>query len=210
MTASPESTESWNQHLYHAALGRIGTPEAVDYLIQQLDNDCFAIDALFETRSPRALPVLERHLEKLKKKNKPEELRVACAQIAVLRLKHHDPREHLVALASDRSQSEWMRTIALGALREYDMAPFAGRLLALYRAETDDLMRMRYIRLLRDLPGKEITEAMVDQALTDNDKNYYDSHDDLREALNRRLNTSYRTMPPLVEHLRRDRAARRR
>jgi hypothetical protein len=189
---------------YYCTLGKIGTPEAVDYLIQELDHGCFAIKALFETGSPRALPVLEKHLEKLKKKDKPDELDIATAHIAVLRLKHKDPRALLLGLAVDRGQSEWMRSHALQALEHYDAAPLAKLLLELYRQETDDTMRMLCIRVLRDLPGKEITEAMVHQALTDNIKEYHWSHDDLLEALNRRLNTSFKTLGPLVEYLRRE------
>jgi hypothetical protein len=124
-----------------------------------------------------------------------------------LRLKHKDPRELLVGLAGDRGQSQWMRSHAIVALQQYDTAPFTRRLVELYRQETDDDLRMLYIRLLADLPGKEVTAAMVHQALTDNVKEYNCSHWDLREALNKRLDTSFRDMGPLVEYLRREKVA---
>jgi hypothetical protein len=139
---------------------------------------------------------------------KQHDLDLAVAQISVLRLKYRDLREQLIALAEARKQSQWMRTHALEALGHYDKKPLAGRILKLYRTDTDDWMRMFYIRLLRDLPGEDITEAMIDQALTDKKNEYYHSHHDLVKALNWRLNTSFRTLTPLVEYLQRERAAK--
>jgi HEAT repeat protein len=203
-----EKQDHLGKHLYHSALGRIGSEAAVDHLIQHLNDDCFAIEALFETGSPRALPALRKHLDRLRKKEKADELHLAMAEIAVLRLEDKDPRERLMCLSEDRKQSEWMRTHALEALSHYDTASLAVRLLNSYRAEKDDWMRMFYIRLLRDLPGEGITQAMVTQALTDSEHEYYHSHNDLRKALNHRLNTSYRTMERLLEHLRCERTAK--
>jgi len=195
--------ETWNRHTYYRALGQIGSPEAVDYLIECLDDNFFAVEALFETRSPKALPAIEKHLERLQAQKEPNESDLATAQVCVLRLKHADPREHLFALAEDQKQSGKMRTEALDALRHYDRKPFADRLLKLYRAERDDWMRMFLIRLLRDLPGEDITEAMIDQALADGKDVYRFSHVDLVAALNQRLGTSFRRIGPMVDHLRR-------
>lgn len=195
-----------NRHVYFHVLGRIGSPEAVDYLLEHLDEGCFAAKALFESSSPKALPALEKYLERLKQMKEPHELDLAVAQISVLRLKYKDPREKLIVLAEDRKQSQWMRTHALEALGHYEKKPFAGRILKLYRTDRDDWMRMFYIRFLRDLPGNDITEAMIDQALMDDKNKYYHSHYDLVQALNRRLNTSFRSMTPLVEYLQRERA----
>lgn len=200
--------ETLNRHIYFRVLGRIGTPEAVDYLVEHLDDGCFAVEALFESGSPKALPAIEKYLNRLKEKKQPKELDVAVAKISVLRLKNKDPREQLITLAGDRKQSQWMQTHALEALGQYDKKPFADRILKLYRTETDDWVRMFYIRLLRDLPGKNITEAMIEQALSDNKDHYYHSHGDLVEALNQRLNTSFRTMPPMVEYLQLQRATK--
>jgi HEAT repeat protein len=200
--------ETLNRHVYFHVLGSIGTSEAVDYLLQNLDESCFAVEALFKSGSPKALPAIEKHLDRLKKKEKVDELHLATAQIAELRLKYEDPREQLVALVEDRKQSQWMRTHALDGLGHYDKKPFADRILKLYRTDTDDWMRMLYIRFLRDLPGKDITEAMIDHALTDKKDEYYHSHYDLVEALNQRLNTSFRTDKALVEYLQRERDAK--
>lgn len=197
--------ETTNRHVYFRVLGRIGTPEAVDYLLENLNEGCFAAEALFESGSPKALPALEKYLDRLTKRKKRDDLAIAVAQISVLRLKYKDPREQLITLAEDRKQSQWMRTHALEALGHYYKKPFAGRIVKLYRTDTNDWMRMFYIRLLRDLPGRDITEAMIDQALTDDKNAYYHSHYDLVQALNQRLNTSFRTLPPLVEYLQRER-----
>ncbi len=200
--------EQGNRNSYFRALGQIGTSEAVDYLIECLDEGCFVVEALFKSGSPKALPAIEKYLARLKAKERPNELDLAVAQVSVLRLKHTDPREHLLALAEDRKQSRDMRNHALEALEHYDKKPLAERILKLYRADTDDWTRMFYIRLLKDLPGDDITEAMIDQALTDDENRFYFSHYDLLEALNQRLNTSYRTMAPLVQYLKRQRAAK--
>lgn len=199
-----------NRHCYFHALGRIGTPEAVECLIECLGEGCFAVDSLFESGSPKALPAIEKYLSRLRAESNPDELHLATAQVSVLRLKHTDPREHLLALAGDRKQSQWMRTRALEALGHYDKEAIAARLLKFYRAEPDDWMRMFHIRLLRDLPGDDITEALIDQALADGTSTYHFSHADLLDALNRRLGKSFRTMAPLAQHLQRERDARNR
>ncbi len=195
--------ETLNRHIYYSVLGRIGTPEAVDYLLEHLGEGHFAVKALFESGSPKALPALEKYLERLKKTKEPDELNVATAHIGVLRLKNKDVRAQLIALAEDRKQSQWMRSGALEALGHYDLKPLAKRILQIYRTDKDDWMRMFYVRLLRGLEGKKITEAMIDQALTDNPDEYCHSQRDLLEALNQRLHTSFRTMPALVEYLQR-------
>src|SRR5262249_33233376 len=198
--------ETVNRHVYFGVLGRVGTPKAVDYLLKHLDEGCSAVKALFESRSPKALPALEKYLDRLKKKKGRDELDLAVAHISVLRLKYKAPREQLIRLAEDRKQSEWMRTHALEALGHYNLKPFAGRILKLYRTDTDDCMRMFYLRLLQELPGKDITEAMIHQALADDKDEYYHSQADLVRALNQRLNISVRTFPALVKYLRRQRA----
>jgi HEAT repeat protein len=200
--------ETLNRHIYFGVLGRIGTPEAVDYLLEHLDEGCFAMEALFESGSRKALPALEKCLNRLKKMKKPEGLDLAVAQVSVLRLKYKDPREQLIALAEDRKQSQWMRSRALEALGHYDKKPLADRILKLYRTDKNDWMRIDYIRLLSDIPGQDITEAMIDQALTDKKDQYYFCHTDLVQALNQRLNTSFRDMTRLVEYLRHERAAK--
>lgn len=192
---------NWNRHIYFRALGQIGSPEAVDYLIERLDDGCFAVKALFDSGSPKGLPAIEQYLARLKKDKEPDELSLAVAQVSVLRLKHLDPREHLLLLAEDVKQSRWMRTKALEALGHYDRTLVAKRLLKLYRAESDDWTRMFLIRVLRDLPGDDITEAMIDQAVAGGKDAYQHSHWDLREALNQRLGLSFRTMKPLIEYL---------
>lgn len=190
-----------NRHVYFHALGSIGSAEAVDCLIECLDEGCFAVEALFDTRSPKALPALEKYLARLKREETPSELDIAVAQVSVLRLKHTDPREQLLALAEDRKQSNWMRYHALKALGHYDKVPLAKRLLKLYKAEADDRERTIYIRLLADVPGDDITEALIDHALADTKNPWFITQRELLDALNQRLNTSFREMPQLVRHL---------
>jgi HEAT repeat protein len=202
---SPKSFAG-NRHVYFRALGNIGSADAVDCLIECIDEGCFAVEALFETRSPKALPAIEKYLARLKRETDPDDLDLAVAQVCTLRLKHADPREHLLALAEDRKQSRWMRSRALRALMEYDRAPLVPRLLKLYKAEADDAERTIYIRLLCDVPGDDITEALIDHALADTKNPWFLTQGELRDALNERLNTSFREMEPLVLHLKKLRA----
>jgi HEAT repeat protein len=91
-----------NRHLMLLALGKIGTPQAVDFLIEHLDEYC-APEALIETRSEKALPALKKHLEKLEKSDaKDKHIDLAQTRIAVVRLSEKDPRESLMALAETR------------------------------------------------------------------------------------------------------------
>jgi hypothetical protein len=87
-----------------------------------------------------------------------------------------------------------MRTHALEALTHYDKKPIAERILRLYQKETNGWVRLLCIRFLRDVPGRDITQAMIDQALTD--KSFLPA-DDLVQALNQRLNTSFRSLTQL-------------
>jgi HEAT repeat protein len=200
--------ETLNPHVYFGVLGRLGTTDAVDYLIEHLHEGCFAVRGLFATGSPKALPALEKYLERLARQDKPDELDLATAQIAVLRLKEKDPRNQLLAWAEDPKQSHWMRTDALEVLSHYDWKSFADRVVRLYRTDPDDWIHLECIRLLRNLPGQEITDAMIEQALTENKNEYYFSHDELRLALSKRLGKSFRTMPALIEYLQCERSGK--
>jgi HEAT repeat protein len=198
--------ETYNRHIYFRVLGRLATPEAVDYLVDHLDEGCFAVKALFESGNAKALPALEKYLERLKAKELPSELDLAVARIAILWLKENDPREQLLVWAGDRTQSERLRSGALEALEHYDAKPLADRLLKQYRGDNCDSLHMYYVRLLRDLPGEDITEAMIDQALAvSKKKEDRFSHEYLVQALNQRLNTSFRDMGSLSEYLQRRR-----
>jgi HEAT repeat protein len=184
------------------ALGRLGTAEAAEFLIEHLERP-EATQALFETRSPKALPALQQHLEKLKANRSKDDSDLEDTRLAVLRLKYPDSRERLMQLAEDQRESRRLRKEALRALREYDASPFAARVLAIYASNRDCELRMSCVPLLRDekLPG--ITEAMVEHAIGDGAPLWYEGHD-LREALNQRLGTSFRNLMDLQRYLRKN------
>jgi HEAT repeat protein len=100
IAAAPEEKVGSNFHIYLHALGGIGTPEAVDFIIANLKNSG-AVEALFATRSPRALPALRKHLEALRKSDAPCQIALAATRVSVIRLGSADPRSELLRVAED-------------------------------------------------------------------------------------------------------------
>jgi HEAT repeat protein len=195
------AAETSNRHIYHGALGRLATAEAVQFLIDNLD-EYGAVEALFKSRSPRALPALKKHMEKLQELSKPDDLGLTVTRVAVLRLSEADPREHLMLLAEDTKEDKGLREECLKALRDYEVAPLAPRILKLYTTESDDWFRAKCIRLLKDQKLKGVTEAMVEHALTTKGGGLTPCEYDLLEALNYRLHTSFRSVRDLRAYLR--------
>src|SRR5690606_11932780 len=81
------------------ALGRIGTPEAVEYLIGRLD-DYGAADALVYSKSSRAIPALEAHRAGLERRPTFAGARLSARRdtIAILLLRHPDPCPELLTV----------------------------------------------------------------------------------------------------------------
>jgi hypothetical protein len=189
------------------ALGRIATPEAVNFLIANLDT-YGAVQGLGESKSPKALPALRRHLEKLKKGDGADkDLDLAETRIAILRLEQKDPRAALLAVAEDRKERPRVRNEALRALRAYDATPFAAHIFKLYRAAKDSHIRLTCIWLLESSPLEGITEALMDHLLSIREGGGYGmleaaTEHHLRLALNKRLGTSFREVDEIREYVR--------
>jgi hypothetical protein len=198
----------YNGHVHLEALGRLATPEAVDYLVDHLDR-YGAVEALFHTDSRRALPALRKHLRKLQNACKPYENDLATTRVCILRLSERDYRDGLLRLGEDLKESEHVRYDALDALCCYDVTPLIPRLLKLYRADTSDDIRLCCIRLLRNHPGEAITVAMADHALGMEKEPGamigYAVQDELLEALNNRLGTKLDSLDEMQKHLREQR-----
>jgi HEAT repeat protein len=97
-----------NDHYHMQALGKLATPEAVDFIIAHLDT-YRAVEALCATKSAKALPVLKKHLEKLKQQKGPDNsLGLAATRIAIIRLSEEDPRETLMAIFEDAKEAPYL------------------------------------------------------------------------------------------------------
>jgi HEAT repeat protein len=218
--AAFDSSNSCN-HL--TALGKLATAEAVDFLIKHLEekvpenapraegctiewNPVYeAAEALGRANDPRALPALEKHLERLKARNRPEDhSSLSATRIAIVRLKHKDPRDPLLELAEDTRGSRDFRGDALLALRGYDRATeHVKRILKIYKDDPNTDIKRFCIWLLADSKLEGITEAMMDHALIAEEKSQGDSATVgyLVEALNKRLAVHCRTIDDMRSHI---------
>jgi HEAT repeat protein len=192
--------------IYLQALGRLGTPEAVDCLIEHLD-EYGAVEGLFESRSPRALPALRKHLRKLESSNRRDDIDLSTTRVCILRLSEPDPREALLRWGEDRKELHDVRVHALWALCDYDASPLAARILRLYETDRDNSIRLFCIRLLQDKPGEAITRAMVRHALVEG-RDEWECADDLVQALSHRLDKRFRNLEELRRYLREQQKAR--
>jgi HEAT repeat protein len=185
-----------NTHYHLQALGRINTPESVDFIIENL-HVYGAVDALLQTKSDKALPALIKHLE-----NSGD----SETRIAIIRLSKKDPREALLALTENPKESYSMRFGGLRELQSYDHAPYHPRILKIYINDSDDDIKRACIWLLEDSKAPGVTAAMIDHALKHDVRSmggmatqYY-----LIEALNKRLDMAFldNEMSELRDHLR--------
>ena len=139
-----EKSDSYRS-CYCEALGKLATPQAVDFLIAHMDEG-HAVEALAQTKSPKALPALQKHLDKLVKAARPDDLDIALTKIAITELNYQDPAPHLLAFGEDRANSEWLRIHALWAMEKYETAPLHPRLLRMF-LDDPDLDVKRFLRL---------------------------------------------------------------
>jgi hypothetical protein len=189
-----------NRHYHLEALGKLATPEAVDFIIEHLD-EYGAVEALYESKSDKALPALEKHLEHLKEAGrKRDEMYIRATRIAIVRLRNKDPREQLLRIAEDEEEHADMRFGALRALQDYDAAAVESRILKIYTGSRDVDIKRCCIWLLENGKADGITPAMLDHVLNcEGSENqdmgatkYY-----LCEALSKRLNKKFRKFEDL-------------
>jgi HEAT repeat protein len=197
--------ESQNRHYHLEALGRLATPEAIDFLIDHLD-EYGAVEALYEMRSKKALPALQRHLKKLEQAKGPDaDLFLAATRIAIVRLSHEDCREALLKIAEHRKENREARWDALRALQEYDTQSYAQRILTVYKTDPDTDIKRICIWLLADSKAQGITEAMMNHALQEDkiqNKSDLATEYALLDALNKRLGTFFADMQEMRGHIR--------
>lgn len=183
-------TGTWLQ-----ALGNLGTPEAADAVIARL-NEYGAIDALVASRSPKAIPALEKRLADLAGHLPEERAKEWDARIALARLRDDDPIPELLSIVEDRTADLELRRAALhAARRERDplLEKHAPRLVALYARETDPELLGQCLTTLDESRAPGVTAAMLHHAdvwspYLMNVPEY------LLRILNRRLGTNYSTL----------------
>ena len=197
--------KGYNDHYHVEALGKLATPEAVDFLIEHIDR-FLALETLVCTGSPKALPALEEHLENLKKQDRKDKASdVASARIAVIRLREKDPRNALVKIAEDQKEDGCLRHDALWALQDYDTTPYQRRILAIYIHDPNEDHKRFCIWLLKASDLEGVTEAMIDHALhlpKVESKSDLATRHYLRLTLNERLGTYFKEMKDLQAYLR--------
>jgi hypothetical protein len=92
-------------------LGKIATPEAVDLIIKNLDS-YLAPEALYQTKSEKALPALKAHLQVYS-----DDINRAATRVAIIRLSEKQPQEALLAMGEASNEKFQVRFDALRALR---------------------------------------------------------------------------------------------
>jgi HEAT repeat protein len=185
------------------ALGRLATPEAVDFIIAHLDEH-YAPEALCQSKSKKALPALQMHLRTLEKRDSKDEINLAATKIAIAQLSQEDCRDALLQMAEDKDEVCGVRASALRVLRENDTTPFKQRILKLYKTDASSEVRSNCYWLLKDADLDGLTEAMIGDALSEDslrDDSFRYRESSLLEALNNRLRTSYREMADLRAYL---------
>lgn len=175
------------------ALGRIGTREAVDYILAHLDSDA-AVYALAESHDPRGLPAVEAELARLRALPPGERRRFQEreAQIARIRLASTDPVSALLDLAEDvTADIELRRDAVVRARQDYPSASSEARLVHIYAREGDPVILEQCWMALRSSRAPGVTEAMLHHAQVW--KPYRKTTDPvpLVRAINRRLGTTY-------------------
>lgn len=194
-------------------LGRLNTPQAVDFIIAHLDQ-WTAPKALAMTRSPKALPALQAYLERLKRADKHGRdyaHGLAAVRIAIVTLSHDNPSDALLSMAEDAMEDAHARGDALMAMYDFDSSALQARIIALYRKDPDSRIKLFCIRLLRDRKSDAVTAAMVEHALSIREmhsKDEFITADRLVSALNPRLGTSFDGIEELQSYLRHAAATR--
>ena len=176
----------------------------MDFLIAHLDQ-YGAVEALANTKSPKALPALQQRLDKLTHESQRKDLDFAVTKIAVTKLSYQHPAEPLLALAEDRTNNDWLRHDALIALRDYAAPALHPRLLRLFRDDPDLEVKLFCLSLLEDSSLKGVTEAFIDYALAfkpPKDICGFAMQANLVAALDKRLGCSCRNLDTVRNYLR--------
>jgi hypothetical protein len=201
ITAFPDSG---NKHYNLEALGKLATPEAVDFIIRHLDEYC-APEALLATGSKKALSALRAHLTKLQQARSDDRINLAQTRIAIVCLSRKDPAEPLLALAENIKEDEHIRHDAMTALENYNAARLHPRLLKLFKEDADFYVRRKCVHMLTDSSLEGVTEAMTEALLSPSSRprDLLDDtgESDLVDALNKRLKTFFREPDDLRKFL---------
>jgi HEAT repeat protein len=183
---------------YICALGQLKTPESIDFLIEHLDS-WHAPEALLATGSPKALPAMKAHLDRMSKQARDRDRdNIAATRVAIIRLSDSQPAAALLALAEEVKEDKEVRHDAIDALSNYPLEAFHPRLLALFNTEKDHYLRRNCITLLRDSKLDGVTAAFKRDLIKPRtwaaEWEEEEVQGSLMRALNKRLGTSFKTV----------------
>lgn len=138
-----------------SALGKIGTPEAIDYLVRRLDSQDLrsqyqAVEGLSLSTNRDVLPYLRKHAGFYD-----------TARIGVARLEQEDPRLALLKIAMEENEKLWVRREVLWQLKDYDLAGLEGTVIGFFLKTNVPEVRCQCIDLLSRSNSDAATKAMV-------------------------------------------------
>lgn len=188
------------------ALGRIGTPEAVAYLIDHIDED-HAIEALGFCGDPRALKAISLYLVRNRANEREYDARrIGAARIAVIQLASPNPVTDLLEVADDSTEPDYARFRAEMALGDHSADGNADQVLAIYKNTEEWSVKLTCIRLLSESPEEEVTATMIrhllDMPSPHRIRDTVVIQSELHVVLNKRLNTRFLQVEDLKEYLR--------
>lgn len=163
----------------HKALGRIGSEEAIDFLIAHL-HDSEAVRALGLARSKKAILALK-HLqteltaapdrnEREKRPSlsgrsadiqEPNRRRLDGVRIALIQIEDPNPVESLMRIAENRKESEETRAEAVEGLEPLDISGSLDRIVRLCRSNDNASIWLGCANLLAGRRGKDVSNALT-------------------------------------------------
>lgn len=178
------------------ALGKIGTKEAVDYILARI-SDYPAMDALVDSGDPRGLAAVEAELARLRAlpADKRDLFDERQAEIGRLRLLPPDPVAQLLTVAEDVKADLELRRSAVVAVRQnYPSPSYETRLTKLYARDVDPEILEQCWMAFRDSRAPGVTEAMLHHAVVWQPHMKSVDPAPIIRSINRRLGTSYATL----------------
>lgn len=193
---------------YLVALGRIGSPQAVQYLVENL-REHGAADALVAAGDKSVVPALESALAETRARSEGnrDRLREQELELAILQLKPDDPSSALLQVLEDRKNDTDLRTSAAALLHQRRMIEGnlvqEARLAAIYLAEEDHDVREQCASALENSRARGVTAAMLRHAVSWNPDPTRKTSGPawLIWSLNRRLGTSFQTLDDVKRYV---------
>ena len=179
--AAARDNSNWSSVCY-GALGRIGSEEAINFLIVRL-HDPGAVRALGKARSKKAIPALKRlHTELITASDRngrdkgisssrpfadiqePSRL-LDGIRIALIQIEDPNPVDALLCIAETRNAPEYTRAEAVEGLEPLDISDSLDRIVRLCQSNTDNSdgssIWLASARLLAGRRDRGVTNALI-------------------------------------------------